>query len=53
MRISHLAVSLCTAGLVLAPALRAEKAQERLKEATKVFKQIMSAPDKGIPRRSA
>ena len=47
MRMSHLAVSLCTAGLILAPSLRAEKTQERLKEATSAFNEISK---KGIPR---
>ena len=48
MRISHLAVSLCTAGLIMAPELRAEKTQERLQEATKSFNEIAK---KGIPRK--
>ncbi len=50
MRITHLGVSLCAAGLILAPALRAETTQERLKEANGVFQQIMNIPEKGIPR---
>jgi len=50
MRMSHLAVSLCTAGLVIAPALRADTSQERLRDATNVFQQIMNIPEKGIPR---
>jgi lipid-binding SYLF domain-containing protein len=36
--------------LLLALTLRAETAQERLKEATEVFNEIMSTPDKGIPQ---
>jgi lipid-binding SYLF domain-containing protein len=50
MRISHAVVSLCTAGLIIAPALKADTAQERLGESTEVLNEIMSAPDKGIPR---
>ena len=50
MRITGLAVSLCAAGFMMAPAWGADSAQDRLKEATEVLNQIMSAPDKGIPR---
>ncbi len=50
MRITHLAVSLCTAGLIMAPALRATTSQERLRDSNNVFQQIMNVPDKGIPR---
>jgi lipid-binding SYLF domain-containing protein len=50
MRITHLAVSLCAAGLIMAPALRAETTQDRLRDATNVFQQIMNVPEKGIPR---
>jgi SH3 domain-containing YSC84-like protein 1 len=35
--------------LLLAPALRAEKASERLQEAAIVLEEIMAAGDKGIP----
>ena len=46
MRILVLTLSLLVSGLTL----RAEKAQERLKEATEVFNEIMATPDKGIPQ---
>ncbi len=50
MRITHLGASLCAAGLILAPALRADKTQDRLRDANNVFQQIMNVPEKGIPR---
>jgi lipid-binding SYLF domain-containing protein len=34
----------------MAPALRAETTQDRLRDATNVFQQIMNVPEKGIPR---
>jgi len=45
MRIRNLIVSFLTAATVLL----AETAQERLKDATAVFNEIMATPDKGIP----
>jgi lipid-binding SYLF domain-containing protein len=39
------AVVLCSA-----PLIRAETAQERLKEATTVLNEVMATPDKGIPQ---
>jgi lipid-binding SYLF domain-containing protein len=39
-------VALCTSGL----SLRAENANERLEEATQIFKEIMATPEKGIPQ---
>lgn len=50
MRRTNLAAPLLIGVLAAAPALRAETAQERLQEATKVLDNIMNAPDKGIPR---
>lgn len=41
-----LALSLCSSAAVFA----ADTAQERLSDATKVFNEIMSTPDKGVPR---
>jgi len=45
MRIRNLIVSFLTAATMLL----AETAQERLKDATAVFSEIMATPDKGIP----
>jgi SH3 domain-containing YSC84-like protein 1 len=45
MRILTLAASLCAGALLL----HADTAQERLKDATDVFSEIMNTPDKGIP----
>jgi lipid-binding SYLF domain-containing protein len=46
MRKFALALSLCSSVVLLA----ADTAHERLSDATKVFNEIMAAPDKGIPR---
>jgi SH3 domain-containing YSC84-like protein 1 len=45
MRILTLAGSLCAAGLLL----QADTPDERLKDASSVFSEIMNTPDKGIP----
>ena len=46
MRKFALALAICSPAMLLA----AETAQERLTDATNVFKEIMATPDKGIPQ---
>jgi SH3 domain-containing YSC84-like protein 1 len=48
MRMTGVALSLC-AGMLATGLPAAETAQERLHEASQVFTEIMSTPDKGIP----
>lgn len=47
MKFSYLAASLCLAGVQL---YAADTAQQRLKDATDVFTEVMATPEKGIPQ---
>lgn len=47
MKFSYLAASLCLAGVQL---YAADTAQQRLKDATDVFSEVMATPEKGIPQ---
>lgn len=46
MKIANLVISVCCSALTL----QADTAQERLKDATAVFNEVMATPDKGIPQ---
>jgi lipid-binding SYLF domain-containing protein len=47
MRFAYLALSILLSGL---PLRAGDTADQRLKDSTDVFKEIMAAPDKGIPQ---